>query len=163
MRQHSPLPLVTLLVYVLHCILLNNGIWQSLLGSAFAALGSFLLRESGVRGGKMASEDEMLFILKTREEKKRIKRLEGKEEEWTCVVSSLGEELQALLCPAASGCPWFLPISPCKVASITSASVPDLTLHVSVSVCLSCSQSVRERGKELKSSDCVTYHLHGIV
>lgn len=41
-------PLVKLSVHVLHCILLNNGAWGTLL-SALDALGSFLLGESGVR------------------------------------------------------------------------------------------------------------------
>lgn len=64
----------------------------------------------------------MLFIPRTREEQHYKKRIEGKEEEWTSVLSSSGEEVPGLLCPAASACSLFLPILLCEVASNTSTS-----------------------------------------
>lgn len=114
----------------------------------------------------MASGDEMLFILRTKEEQKYKKRIEGKEEEWTSVVSSSGEEVPGLLYPAASAYSLFPLISLYEVASNISASQHTCLL----SPCLSLSQSVypdlsqsplggRERAEELRLCYLLITHM----
>lgn len=103
----------------------------------------------------------MLFMLRTREEQKYKKRIEGKEEEWTSVVSSSGEEVPGLLCPAASACSLFFPfhstkwlLLPQHPSTCARSRLAHLCLRLSIQISVS---HLWEGGKELKSSDCVTY------
>lgn len=56
----------------------------------------------------------MLFIPRMREEQHYKERIEGKEEEWTSVLSSSGEEVPGLLCLLLQPAPCFFPFHSVK-------------------------------------------------
>ena len=127
---------------------------RSLLGYALAALGSFLLEESRVKGSRRARWLwEKIRYLSWGQGKKKGRG--GKEGEWISVLSSSGRGSSSpLLCRF-------------RLFLVSFHSMEWLPIPQHLSMCawshLAClCQSVYpEGGKELKSSDCVTHHLHG--